>query len=178
MERHDIENNTHFKDMIKSQYEGKEGAKEGIWYEKFQTKTITCDITGETCREGECCTGCKIAENYVLKELYDDLLGLFPIEDHLQNDIKLKRNWKNNLCEFDSLESFRKVFKNGGSWIDKMESIPELSDEIKAKYPTWMGCAKIITELYPVKGYMYLKDFPLVVVCEDRLFASTPVVED
>ncbi len=177
MERSELENNHLLKDMIKSQYEGKEGAKEGIWNEKFQTKTITCDITGETCREGECC-GCKIAENYVLEELYDDLLGLFPIEDHWQNDIKLKRNWKNNLCEFESLDSFRKVFKNGGSWIDKMVSIPELSEEIKAKYPVWMECSEIISELYPVKGYMYLKDFPLVVVCEDRLFASTPVVEE
>lgn len=176
MERQDIENNSLFKEIIKSQYEGKEGSKESIRYEQFQTKTIICDITGETCREGECC-GCKIAENYVLEELYDDLLGLFPIEDHWQNDIKLKRNWKNNLCEFESLDSFRKVFKNGGSWIDKLELIPELSDEIKAEYPVWMECSEIITELYPVKGYMYLKDFPLVVVCEDRLFASTPVVE-
>ena len=93
------------------------------------------------------------------------------------NGVKVKRNWKNNLCEFDSLDSFRKVFKTGASWIDKLELIPELSDEIKAEYPVWMECSEIISELYPVKGYMYLKDFPLVVVCEDRLFASTPVVE-
>ena len=177
MERSELENNQLLKDMIKNQYEGKEGAKESIRYEQFQTKTIICDITGESCREGECCIGCKIAENYVLEELYNDLLGLFPIKDHWLNGVKVKRNWKNNLCEFDSLDSFRKVFKTGASWIDKMVSIPELSEEIKAKYPTWMGCAKIIMELYPVKGYMYLKDFPLVVVCEDRLFASTPVVE-
>lgn len=58
MERQDIENNHLLKDMIKNQYEGKEGAKESIRYEQFQTKTITCDITGETCREGECCIGC------------------------------------------------------------------------------------------------------------------------
>lgn len=145
MERSELENNSLFKEMIKRQYEGKEGAKEGIWYEKV--------------------------------ELSNDLLGLFPVEDHAMNGVKVKRNWKNNLCEFDSLDSFRKVFKTGASWIDKMVSIPELSDEIKAEYPVWMECSEIISELYPVKGYMYLKDFPLVVVCEDRLFASTPVVE-
>ena len=146
MERSELENNSLFKEMIKRQYEGKEGAKEGIWYEKV--------------------------------ELSNDLLGLFPVEDACLNGVKVKRNWKNNLCEFDSLDSFRKVFKTGASWIDKMVSIPELSDEIKAEYPVWMECSEIISELYPVKGYMYLKDFPLVVVCEDRLFASTPVVED
>ena len=146
MERSELENNQLLKDMIKNQYEGKEGAKEGIWYEKV--------------------------------ELSNDLLGLFPVEDACLNGVKVKRNWKNNLCEFDSLDSFRKVFKTGATWIDKMVSIPELSDEIKAEYPVWMECSEIISELYPVKGYMYLKDFPLVVVCEDRLFASTPVVED
>ena len=146
MERSELENNSLFKEMIKRQYEGKEGAKEGIWYEKV--------------------------------ELSNDLLGLFPVEDACLNGVKVKRNWKNNLCEFDSLDSFRKVFKTGATWIDKMVSIPELSDEIKAEYPVWMECSEIISELYPVKGYMYLKDFPLVVVCEDRLFASTPVVED
>lgn len=177
MERSELENNQLLKDMIKRQYEGKEGTKEGIWYEKFQTKTITCNITGETCQEGECCIGCKIAENYVLEELYDDLLRLFPVEDSYLNGVKVKRNWKNNLCEFKSLDSFRKVFKTGASWFDKMVSIPELSDEIKAEYPVWMECSEIISELYPITGYMYLKDFPLVVVCEDRLFASTPVVE-
>lgn len=178
MERSELENNKRFKDMVKTQYEGKEGAKESILYEQFQTKTVTCDITEETCREGECCIECKIAEKYVLEELYNDLLGMFPINDHWQNDVKLKRNWKNNFCEFDSLDSFRKVFKHGGSWIDKMECIPTLSDEVKNKYPTWVECSEIINELYPVKGYMYLKDFPLVVLCEDRLFASTPAVEE
>ena len=142
MERSELENNSLFKEMIKRQYEG----KEGIWYEKV--------------------------------ELSNDLLGLFPVEDHAMNGVKVKRNWKNNLCEFDSLDSFIRVFKTGATWIDKMVSIPELSDEIKAEYPVWMECSEIISELYPVKGYMYLKDFPLVVVCEDRLFASTPVVED
>ena len=142
MERSELENNSLFKEMIKRQYEG----KEGIWYEKVEHS--------------------------------NDLLGLFPVEDHAMNGVKVKRNWKNNLCEFDSLDSFRKVFKTGASWFDKLESIPELSDEIKAEYPVWMECSEIISELYPVKGYMYLKDFPLVVVCEDRLFASTPVVED
>lgn len=145
MERSELENNQLLKDRIKSQYEGKEGAKEGIWYEKVERS--------------------------------NDLLGLFPVDEHWMNGVKVKRNWKNNLCEFDSLDSFRKVFKTGASWIDKMVSIPELSDEIKAEYPVWMECSEIISELYPVKGYMYLKDFPLVVVCEDRLFASTPVVE-
>ena len=146
MERSELENNHLLKDMIKRQYEGKEGAKEGIWYEKVEHS--------------------------------NDLLGLFPVEDHAMNGVKVKRNLKNNLCEFESLDSFRKVFKTGATWIDKMVSIPELSDEIKAEYPVWMECSEIISELYPVKGYMYLKDFPLVVVCEDRLFASTPVVED
>ena len=124
----------------------------------------------------------ELENNHLLKDMIkrqysNDLLGLFPIEDHWLNGVKVKRNGENNLCEFDSLDSFRKVFKTGATWIDKMASIPELSEEIKAEYPVWMECSEIITELYPVKGYMYLKDFPLVVVCEDRLFASTPVVE-
>src|SRR5574344_2516405 len=121
----------------------------------------------------------ELENNSLFKEMIkrqysNDLLGLFPVEDYWLNGVKVKRNWKNNLCEFDSLDSFRKVFKTGASWIDKMVSIPELSEEIKAKYPTWMECSEIISELYPITGYMYLKDFPLVVVCEDRLFASTP----
>ena len=178
MERSELENNTHFKDMVKHQYEGKEGAKESIWYEKFQTKTVTCDITGETCREGECCIGCKIAETYVLKERENDLLGLFPTEDHEQRGVKCKTNWNNSFYEFNSVESLKNSTEYP-QWVDKLNHLKELKEEVKVKYHVWNECSEMIKSMFPVVEYMYLStEYPLIIVCEDRIFAEAPYIEE
>lgn len=173
MEISEIENNPKFKELLKlSLTEKNESPLQDSGSSTY--KTTTCDITGDTCYDG-CCNSCHVAKKHENDEIYSDLIGLFPIVEHIKNGITLHRNYNNSFIEIDSLESLNVVMNEG--WINKLKVSETLPDEIKAKYHIWNEYPEFFKD-YTVKGYRYLPEYPLVIICTGRVFVEAPVVEE
>jgi len=172
MEFSEVENNAVFKAMVDAQLNGPEGALKNIYSDRYQTISVTCNITESDCWR-EDCRGCHIAEEYVKKSVQDDTEGLLPILDFEYKGVKCKRNYNNSFCEFKSLEEFKQAFEES-AWIYRLRTLQTITEEIKASYRVWDEYVELITSLYTVTGYMYLTEYPLVIICTDRVFVVSP----
>lgn len=177
MDISELENNPILKRIVKEEFDGPEGAKESISMDHYQTRRLpTCDITGEVCEGGECCSCCSIAKEWKSKELFYDIAGIFPTIETEQNGIKAKMNYNGSFWEFSSFSSFVESLTHC-EWTDKLETMNELPAGVKEKFLMWDRGSKVISDLYNVVGYMFLPKCPLVILCEDRIFVEAPYFE-
>ena len=174
MEISEVENNQLFKNMVKNQLEGPEGALENIYTDRYQTASIICDITGSDCWR-ENCKGCQVAEEHIRKSIQNDVEYCLPTLDFEYKGVKCKKNYNNSFYEFKSFEEFKKAFK-GSAWLDRLETLHTLPEKIKTSYYVWNEYAELITSLYTITGYMYLDEYPLLIICTDRIFVEAPYI--
>ena len=115
------------------------------------------------------------------EELFEDFAGLFPTEGFEKNGIKSKRNFNGAFYEFSSLADVQAAFdgSDGSGWMEKLEPFDVLPDGVKEEYYAWDECAEVIRDMCEVSGFLYLdNEWPMMILCKDRVFAVAPYAKD
>lgn len=149
-----------------------------ITRDEFQD--VTCGITGEDCYWHDCSSchiGLKRAEELKRQEERMDIMEDLEDLTNLSKDIKFgllegKCNECNTVAKFmdASVDALCKAMPKGD--FKKYELKEEIPD-MDCYYPEWKRC-KIYNALPTPDYYLYFKDWPLVAVYPDCLYATSP----
>ena len=153
-----------------------DASKDGVELsrDKYQTpQPPLCDITGEICEGGRNCAMCEIAKNSLAGRSLQAAFWKFPTVEVEQRGVKFTRSPKNTVAEFKNLDDVKvycteKLFKEY-----ETRNAVDLSG-----FVDWPDIADIVLDIYPAEYFLFLQDYPLIVVCKDRVFLAAPTFND
>lgn len=158
-------------DEINGKYELKKN--ERINPERYMNWVQYCSLTDEEC-EGDDCSTCHVAREEAVGDVRGDILGRYPIIKKELDGVEYFVNWSNSVMEIKSSLDLMKMEKF--TWVEKLEHVDDLSDEILEKYEHWTTIKKVCLQNDEIVEYWHGEDYPLVIVCKNATYIVAPTI--
>jgi hypothetical protein len=134
----------------------------------------SCSITNKTCTDGGCKT-CQIAINHEKEEIKRTKIGYEFGHECRINDKSYPRNNRDTIIKapISDLETIKNYFNKDGSEYKAFGTATILYSN---EYSEWCKMLQAL-EISPyVEKYIYKRDYPIIVICRDSIYAVGSIV--